>query len=227
MQSKTKGLVLSYIKYRETSIIINIYTEISGITTYIEKGSRSAKGKNKMALFQPLTLLEMEVDHQANKGIQRIKEIRPYFPYKTIPFEIIKTSIGLFLGEFLLKVLKETEENAALFEFLETSLMAFDLVEENFQDFHLKFLWDLSFFIGIQPENQKDFTNELRQHNYGNIEDVWLNDLFNLVEAPYFQNPKISRRSRQEIIRALLFHYSVNLHHTIELKSWKVLSEVL
>lgn len=227
MQIKTKGLVLSYIKYSDTSIIVTIYTEISGITTYIEKGVRSAKSKNKMALFQPLSLLEMEVDHQANKGIQRIKEMRPYFLYKTIPYEIIKTSIGLFLGEFLIKVLKETEENTALFNYLENSLMAFDMVEENYQDFHLKFLWDLSFFIGIQAGNKKDFINELRQNNYSSLEETWVDDLFKVVEAPYFKNPKISRNSRLEIIKGLLFHYSVNLNHSMELKSWKVLSEIL
>lgn len=227
MQSKTKGLVLSFIKYGDTSIIVTIYTQEFGICTYIEKGIRSSKGKNKMALFQPLTLVAMEVDHQANKGIQRIKEIRSFYPYKSIPFDIIKTSIGLFLGEFLLKVLKETEENQILFDYLENSLMAFDLVEENYQDFHLKFLWEISFFIGIQPENREDFVKELNQNNYGAMDKGWIDDLFAILAAPYFQNPKISRRSRQEIIKALLFHYSVNLHQTIELKSWKVLSEVL
>ena len=65
MLHKTKGIVISFVKYRETSIIVKIYTEAFGIQTYIENGVRSAKGKNKIALFQPLTLLDLVVYHDA------------------------------------------------------------------------------------------------------------------------------------------------------------------
>jgi len=59
MLNKTRGIVINYIRYRETSVIVNIYTEEFGIQTYIENGVRSAKSKNKIALFQPLTLLDL------------------------------------------------------------------------------------------------------------------------------------------------------------------------
>ena len=46
MTEKTRGLVLSYIKYKETSIICKIFTESFGIQSYIINGIRNSKSKN-------------------------------------------------------------------------------------------------------------------------------------------------------------------------------------
>jgi len=81
MLHKTKGIVLNYIKYSDTSIIAKIYTEAFGLQSYIVNSVRSSKAKNKIALFQPLTLLEMVVYHKNHQGLQRISEMRTAEPY--------------------------------------------------------------------------------------------------------------------------------------------------
>ena len=50
MLHKTNGIVLKVIKYSESSIISNIYTERFGLQTYIVNGVRSAKAKGKAGL---------------------------------------------------------------------------------------------------------------------------------------------------------------------------------
>jgi DNA repair protein RecO (recombination protein O) len=59
MLIKTRGIVLSFLKYRETSIIARIYTERRGVQNYIVNGVRKAKPPGRIALFQPLTMLEL------------------------------------------------------------------------------------------------------------------------------------------------------------------------
>ena len=76
MITKTKGLVLHNLKYRETSLLVTIYTAEFGIASYIENGVRSAKAKHKMALFQPLTLLDLEVFHKPGRGLHRWRQAR-------------------------------------------------------------------------------------------------------------------------------------------------------
>ena len=46
MTEKTRGLVLSFIKYKETSIICKIFTESFGVQSYIINGIRNSKSKN-------------------------------------------------------------------------------------------------------------------------------------------------------------------------------------
>ena len=59
MLVKTRGIVLSYLKYRETSVIVRIYTEQLGLQSYVVNGVRKAKPPGRIALFQPFTLLEL------------------------------------------------------------------------------------------------------------------------------------------------------------------------
>ena len=46
MITKTRGIVLNYIKYGDTSIICKIYTEQFGLQSYIINGIRKSKSKN-------------------------------------------------------------------------------------------------------------------------------------------------------------------------------------
>lgn len=53
----TKGIVLHYYKYSESSVIVKIFTEESGLQTYVLKGVRNKKSKNKVNLLQALNLV--------------------------------------------------------------------------------------------------------------------------------------------------------------------------
>uniref|UniRef100_UPI0040478437 recombination protein O N-terminal domain-containing protein n=1 Tax=Roseivirga sp. TaxID=1964215 RepID=UPI0040478437 len=57
MLHTTRGIVLNYIKYGETPIIVRVFTEAFGVQSYIVNSARTAKGRGKMALYQPLSLL--------------------------------------------------------------------------------------------------------------------------------------------------------------------------
>ena len=60
MITKTKGIVLNYIKYGDTSIICKIYTKSFGVQSYIINGIRNSKSKN-IGLYQPLNILDLVV----------------------------------------------------------------------------------------------------------------------------------------------------------------------
>ena len=95
------GIVLNYIKYGDTSIICKIYTEQYGLQSYIINGVRKSKSKN-IGLFQPLNILDMVVYHKKNSGLQRIKESKLDYAYKSLHLDIGKF-LYVFLSSFYLK----------------------------------------------------------------------------------------------------------------------------
>ena len=99
MLHKTRGIVLNYIKHRETSIITHIYTELFGRQSYIINGVRSHRSKIKLTLFQPLTILDLEVYYKPVRDLQRIKEVRNHTLLFNIPNDIHKSSIAIFIAE--------------------------------------------------------------------------------------------------------------------------------
>ena len=120
--------------------------------SYIVNSVRSKKARTKIALFQSLTLLDLVVYHNKRKEINRISEIKCSINSQTIPFNIKKTSIALFLTELLNKTLHEEEENTQLFEFLNESIRILDSLSEKYENFHLHFMLLLSRYLGIKSE---------------------------------------------------------------------------
>jgi DNA repair protein RecO (recombination protein O) len=63
MIQRTKGIVLRTVKYGETSLVVTILTELFGVQSYMVNGVRtsSKKGAGRANLFQPISILELEV----------------------------------------------------------------------------------------------------------------------------------------------------------------------
>ena len=135
MLHSTKGIIINFIRYKESSIIVKIYTELFGLRTYIVNGVRNTKTA-KIALYQPLNLVDLVVYENPKADMQRISEIRLLIPYKTIPFLPYKINSAFFITEVLSKSLKEEVGNEELFSFLIESLLIFDKLEK-YANFHL------------------------------------------------------------------------------------------
>ncbi|MCX6277351.1 MAG: DNA repair protein RecO [Bacteroidetes bacterium] len=152
MLCSTKGIVFHSLKYSETSIIVKIYTELFGIQSYLIRGMRKTRSKIKPALFQPLTLLDLEVYHREQASLQSIRGVHLAVPYQTIPFDIRKSSVALFINELLYKSIREEEPNPNLFGFLWNTCIALDSTDENVSDFHIRFAIQLMHYLGIFPQ---------------------------------------------------------------------------
>ena len=227
MLNKTKGIVINYLKYRESSLLVTIYTAEFGISSYLENGVRSAKAKHKIALFQPLTLLELEVYHKPGKGLHRISEAKCYYPYRKIPFDITYSSIALFLTEVLGKVLREEEANPVLFDFLEDSFQMLDQGVGAMENFHLQFLWKLSEFLGFHAGRVQEFVDQLREAGVPGIGDLDPQAVQALFDSDYGQVLGINRVQRAAILRALIYYYGLHMESFGELRSLQVLQEVM
>lgn len=147
----TKGIVLHSIKYSETSIIVRIYTEACGLRSYLFKGIRRPKSKTKAGLFQPLTLLEVTANLRETASLHTSREVRLSQPYLSIPFDIRKSSIALYINELLYKAIREEEVNRELFDYLWKSCLLLDAAEESVNCFALVFTAELTHFLGIRP----------------------------------------------------------------------------
>ncbi|QKZ12357.1 DNA repair protein RecO [Spirosoma sp. KUDC1026] len=229
MLQKTRGIALSYIRYRETSIIARVYTEEFGLQSYIVNGVRSAKSKNnRIALFQPLTLLDMVVYYKNDRDLHRLSEVKTLHPFQSIPFEVAKSTIGMFITEMLNKVLKEEAGSPILFRFLIDSILFLESAQSNFENFHLAFLLKLSFFLGFGPESAREFEDQLRENSYAFLPDDEMEKALNImVRQPLGTPILLARSARNELLDALVAYYQIHVDSVGEVKSLPVLREVL
>ena len=74
MIKHTQGIVLSSVKYAESSVVCKIYTQELGLQSYLINGVRKRRGTS--SYYQPLSLLDMVVYHKEKGGLQRVKEVK-------------------------------------------------------------------------------------------------------------------------------------------------------
>ncbi len=228
MLVKTKGVVLKFIKYRETSIIVNIYTECLGLQSYIINGIRSYRTKrNKIALYQPLTLLDLVVYYREEKQLQRLSEAKCQHPFYSITLNPKKSATALFILEILSKTLKEQTENKEMFNFIWDSVLKFDSGELPAENFHLVFLVRLSRFLGFLPQSAKEIHEELKNE----LDEIWLHShegqlMDQLLTCGYSNSPVLSNSQRANLLKVLLSFYRWNMEQFGTIKSLKVLNQV-
>ena len=159
MYQKLTGIVLHSLKYNDTSNIVDIYTEQGGRTSFLVKIPRTRKSGVRSVLFQPLALVELEADVRPTSNLHRIREAKSLYPFRSLPYHPYKSSIAMFLAEFLYRALKEEAPNGPLFAYLTHSIRWLDGCEGRpFSNFHLVFLMRLSRFLGLYP-NVDDYTS--------------------------------------------------------------------
>jgi len=151
MLHQTRGIVFHLVKYSETSLIAKIYTELFGLQSYILKGVRSQKSKIKPNLLQHLGLLDMIVYRKASASIQNIREIRHAYQFTSIPFDIRKTSVAIFLNEVLYKSIREEQPDPPLFDFIYRAVVLLDRAGDDIASFTPAFLVHLSRHLGFAP----------------------------------------------------------------------------
>jgi DNA repair protein RecO (recombination protein O) len=227
MLKKTRGIVINYIPFRETSIIVKIFTEQFGTQSYIENGVRSSKSKNKIALFQPLTLLDLVVYQDEKKSLHRISEIKCHTPFHSIPFEFAKTSIALFITEILGKTLKEETSNEPLFQFLFNSILWLDDEPTNFQNFHLQFLLHYARFFGFLPQEAHEISHELSLHNLPIFDKFQEEMLDDLMKSEYDFLVKMDRNTRSKLLEIIIIFFRLHIESISELKSVAILKEMM
>ena len=159
MYQKVIGIVLRTLKYNDASNIVDIYTERNGRASFLVKIPRSRKSGVRSVLFQALALVELEAEIRPNSSLHRIREAKSLYPFSSLPYHPYKSSIAMFLAEFLCRALKEEDANESLCAYLVHSIRWLDgCGERSFAIFHLVFLMRLSRFLGVYP-NVDNYTS--------------------------------------------------------------------
>lgn len=221
---KSKGIVLSYMKYGDTSIIARIFTQELGYGSFIVNSIRSQKSKKSIGYFQPFTLLDMVLYVKESRDLQRVSEFKSYTPLHSIHQNFTKSTITLFLSEVFSKLLQfEHASNTPLYDFAEKSIVAFDQIEVGLGNFHIQFLLKIGPYLGYEIE-QADSLFSSMDKLAPTSEDHHL--LEQMINDPYGSTYELNRQSRNIMLDSILSFYEHHAHIS-KPKSLDVLRSVL
>ena len=151
MLHKTRGIVFKTTDYGESSVIVQVFTEKFGLQSYIINGVKKPRAKISRNMLQPLHLLDMVVYYKNTGQVQRISELRNSPVLQSIPYDVIKSCITLFLNEVLYKAVRQQSADENLFDFVFNAIEWLDNQTEGVANFHLLFLTRLTRYLGFYP----------------------------------------------------------------------------
>lgn len=235
MIATTNAIVLSAVKYADHDLIVKCYTEL-GVKSYlIKRIFKQKKGRITPAFFLPLTQLEITANYNPNRTLHFIKDLKIRFPYKTISSDVIKQTIVIFLSEVLTNSLREEEENASLFSYLEAALIWLDTHSKT-ANFHLLFLMNLTKHLGFYPEKDQNllyFNLESgrfleKQGIYHTISGENLIHFRSLLGTNFdvLEKLKFSKSIRQDLLEIVIQYFELHLPGYRKPKSLEVLKTV-
>jgi len=239
MLEKARGIVLCQIRYSESSLILHLYTDLWGRTGLMVPGARSRSKGRRTSLYQPLTLLEIEMIHKPNRELQHAREMRIQHPFISIPFDPVKSAVALFLADVLNRTLREEEANPALFGFISSSIQYLDLASAGVPNFHLHFLVNLTRHLGFLPEKSL-YTDmswfDLRSGSFAAqrpdhgecLEPEPATLLYHLLGTGVDQlsSLHLNRHIRNRLLEGMICYYQLHLEGMPAIRSHEVLKQL-
>ena len=235
MLVKTKAIVISTLKYQEKSLIVKCFTQSDGLKSYFVRNAfSSGKTSQKIAYFQPLTILEIEATHKNKGTLEHFSEIKIASPFHSVHSDVVKSTIVMFISEILHHSIHEEEKNESLFHFLEAALDWLDNNDET-ANFHLILMLETSKFLGFYPD-----VSQMDQPFFEMSEGVF--SLFHAISSLSEHESSLFKRliglkfdsdrktfhvtERQILLKILIDYYSLHLDGFKKPKSLEVLKEV-
>ncbi len=240
MKERLKGIVLQHHAYSDTSLIVKVFTESLGLQSYLIKGAYNPKGKLRAAFFQPMTMIEFVAEMKPGRDLHYMSEIGVGAVYHSIPFDMEKNAVSLFISELLAKTILGQETQPALYDFIYQSMLWLDLSRSAIANFPLYFCFEYSRYLGFYPGLERANNEEifdLMEGSYRNARpahgyyvdgplSLKIRDTA-LTKLEELHNLNLTNNERRELLKEILIYYRLHLPGFNGLKSHEVLREVL
>lgn len=227
-------------KYSETSIIADVFTEAKGLRSYIVSGVRSRNAKVSAGLLQIMSVVDLVAYHRDDRDLTRLKEIKPFHVFQSIPFDVRRSAVGMLMTEVARKTINGQEENPELFNFLLGHFIYLDETTEAIANLHLHFLLNLTAHLGFMPSDV--FSEEtpyfdLKEGGFVSVSPThrhWMGSELSQVFSQLLHLPKekaheikMNREQRRTLLRHILEYYQLHIENFPTINSHEILEEVM
>ena len=240
MSSQTfKIIVLHTFKHKESGIILQGYTNRGGRESFYIKSGRTSSKKQLISLLHPLSIIEGALSSHSFGELKTLKEFDSVYKLSSLRGSITKAAIAIFISEIISKTIREVEQNIEMFNFLESSIIDMEKIEQGASNFHLYFLVKYVALLGYMPEMPSatkgmlfDIQSAEYSQDQANINFMFPQEESNLLwklsntEIDGLKEIKISRELRYRFLQEMIRYLSFHAGHEINAGSLNVLHQV-
>lgn len=236
---KIKGIVTDTVKYNDRHNIVTLFTREHGRVSFLSPAGTGKTAKLRNASLMNLSVISADINFNPTRELQFLGRFQREFLWKDIYFNPVKSSIALFIAEFVNNYSRQLGPDPALWDYVLQSVKMLDDGRGSQANFHLGFLTGFMEFAGIRPdlsEWREDAWFDMRggtmtiltpTHNDvlipADARIILLLSRLNIRTAPVF---RFNSGQRRQLLQGLLRYYSLHFPGMANLKSPEILSEL-
>lgn len=235
MTLSTPGLVLRTTPYAESSVVARVFTRQLGVQSYMIKGVRSARGRVKQNMLQPLSSLDMVVYANPKTDLNHVRELAPRHPGQ-MP-DPVGNALRFFMTEVLYKALRAEEPMPELWDYVEQTTSVLQPPPSNLP---IRFMLTVAHHLGIEPLDNHDAHHPCFDLQEGRFvaapTETTLSPQLSTVLHEYlssFRSPSLpftplhSSVTRRDLLDALIAYFQFHLPGFGQLHSHEILHTIL
>lgn len=239
MQEKISGIVIDIVRHNDRHNIVTLFTRSRGRIAFLSPVGKGKSGAMRAARIAPLAWLDSDINFRASRSLQVLSNVGLHRVWRNLYFDPVRSSLILFLAEFLNKLLRVCAPDPEAFDYIADSLTRLDVADTGISNFHIAFLIGMLRYSGIPPlvddycpgkwldmragslcvdcPVHPDYLTPADTARFISLLDM---DMENAAGFP------LSGADRSEILQMVLRYYSVHLPGILPLKTAAVLREI-
>lgn len=218
MTERVNAYVLSSRKFKDSLRIAHVFTLEFGVQTFLFRTGK--KGEN-ISFFQPLNAIQF-AGKKAEGKLEIAKDMSLSEVYTSIPFEVEKSTVALFISEFLYRCLPEHYANEEVFVLVQKTTQRLDATEKT-GTLPLHFIAQFAVEMGFLSEEYEISFDNMKS------EEALLHQALKLfISTPIEDDVKssLSREQRKALLEELIAFCSSHLDTQIRLNSLDIFHEI-
>ncbi len=150
---KLSIVALKVTRYSDAQSILTAYSRELGMVSLALPAGSSRSAVRMRALTMPFGVAECESDLRFGREVLNMRQLSQTLVLRTVHVDPVKRLVAMFVSELLAVVLRGGGADEVLYDFLVSSIAAFDKADARAAaNFHICFLYHLGRHLGIEPD---------------------------------------------------------------------------
>ncbi len=238
MYTDVHCIALRTVKHSDSKNILSVWSRELGRVSMLVPAGSSREARRRRALSTPLATFEGECDVRPGRELLTVRDVRPMAGSLALSADPAKSLAAVFLAEALDLLLRRSDRDDTLSDFLFGSLERFAALESpaSVANFHLVFLYLLARPLGIAPDvgewrdgyvfDMRDGVFRTSAPSHADFLTPAEAAVLARIDRLNYRNMhlwRIDHNGRNDILDRLLRYYAIHLAPLTSLKSLEVL----
>ena len=149
---KIQGIVTDVIRHTDRHNVVTLFTRSRGRVSFVSAAGGGKGGRMRNARLQLFSVIEADVNFRESRDLQLLGSVRPITVWRDLYFNPVKSSIVMFLSDFLNRYLRDAQPDPLFWDYVSDALRDLDRRSRGLANFHIAFLIGMMNFAGIFPD---------------------------------------------------------------------------